>query len=52
MGFWEIFWMVMIIFALVTFTLLSVRILFKGYGELKEMLSALEDGNSSSVKSE
>ena len=52
MGFWEIFWIVNIILALVSFTILSVSVLIKGYSEVKDMLSALEDGNRSSVKSE
>ena len=45
MEFWEMFWIVNIILALVSFTLLSVSVLIKGYGEVKDMLSALESGN-------
>ncbi len=46
MGFWEVFWMVLIIFALVSFSIISVVLLLKGYGEVKEMLSSLESGSS------
>ncbi len=50
MKLWEIFWMVSIILALVSFTILSVYVLIKGYGEVKEMLSSLESGNSDEIK--
>ncbi len=50
MGFWEIFWIANIIFALVSFTVLSVRVLIKGYGEVKEMLSALDSDNSNEIE--
>jgi len=46
MEFWEIFWMVLIIFALISFTVISVILLLKGYGEVKEMLSSLESSSS------
>ena len=46
------FWMVNIILALVSFTILSVRVLFKGYGEAKDMLSELEKGNNGSEATE
>lgn len=52
MGFWEIFWIVNIILALVSFTILSVSVLIKGYGEVKEMLAALEEGRNNSVEAE
>ena len=42
MKFWEIFWAVLILFSLLSFTYLSLRILIKGWPELKEMLHALE----------
>ena len=45
MEFWEMFWIVNIILALVSFTIFSVSVLIKGYGEVKEMLSALEKRN-------
>ena len=46
MGFWEIFWMVNIVLAIITFSILSVSVLIKGYGEVKDMLRSLEAGNS------
>jgi hypothetical protein len=46
MKFWEIFWMISIIFALISFTILSISVLKNGYTEVKEMLTSLEDGNS------
>ncbi len=52
MGFWEIFWMVNIVLALISFSILSVSVLVKGYGEVKEMLSALEERNNDSSESE
>ena len=52
MKFWEMFWMVNIILALVSFTILSVRVLIKGYGEAKSMLSALEKGTDGSEETE
>ena len=48
MGFWEMFWIVNVILALVSFTIFSVIVLIKGYGEVKEMLAALEKGNDGS----
>ena len=52
MGFWEIFWIVNIILALVSFTILSVSVLIKGYSEVKDMLAALEEGSNNSVEAE
>jgi hypothetical protein len=52
MKFWEMFWMVNIILALVSFTILSVSVLIKGYGEAKNMLTALEKGNDGSEEKE
>ena len=50
MDFWEIFWMVNIVLALVSFTIFSIYVLVKGYVEVKEMLSSLESGNADDVK--
>jgi hypothetical protein len=52
MGFWELFWMVCVILALVSFTILSVRVLIKGYGETKFMFSTLEKRSESSEETE
>ena len=46
MGFWEIFWSISIIFALVSFTILSLSVLVKGFQEVKDMLTSLEDNNN------
>lgn len=46
MKFWEIFWMISIIFALITFTLLSINVLKNGYAEVKDMLSSLENSDN------
>ncbi len=43
MGFWEIYWIMNIVFAVVSFTIFSVYVLIKGYGEVKEMLKTLND---------
>ena len=42
MGIWEIIWLTVIAFSLLSFTYMSVKILYKGWEELKFMLSALE----------
>jgi hypothetical protein len=47
MSFWEIFWLVNIIFALISFTILSLKVLVKGFKEVKDMLTALEDNHNS-----
>ncbi len=40
---WEIFWATVVIFSTVSFTYLSVKILIKGWPELKVMFKALDD---------
>ncbi len=42
MKFWEIFWMLSIGFAVISFTILSISVLLKGYNEVKEMLLSLD----------
>ena len=51
MGFWEIFWIINIVFALVSFTILSVYVLVKGFAEVKDMLLALDDEHNASEQS-
>ncbi len=41
MKFWEIFWLLVVLFSVLSFTYLSLKILIKGWPELKEMFSAL-----------
>ena len=45
MKFWEIFWMISIIFALISFTILSISVLKNGYKEVKDMLTSLENSD-------
>ena len=45
MGLWEIFWAILIVFSLVSFIYMSIKILYKGYDELKYMLSSMEANN-------
>jgi len=52
MGFWELFWMVCVILALVSFTIFSVSVLIKGYGESKVMFSALGKDRDGSGETE
>jgi hypothetical protein len=39
---WEIFWELTILFSTVSFTYLSLKILIKGWPELKEMFRSLD----------
>ena len=43
MKFWEIFWLIVVSFSVVSFTYLSLKILIKGWPELKFMFNALSD---------
>ncbi len=43
MKFWEIFWAISIVFAVISFTILSINVLIKGFQEVKDMLTALDD---------
>ena len=38
---WEIFWAVVIIFSVLSFSYMSVKMLYQGFPELKEMLTLL-----------
>jgi len=38
---WEIFWAVVIIFSVLSFSYMSVKMLYQGLPELKEMLTLL-----------
>jgi hypothetical protein len=40
---WIVIWGIIILFSLVAFTLMSIKILFKGVGELKEMFQMLNN---------
>jgi hypothetical protein len=52
MGFWQIYWIINIVFAVVSFTILSIYVLVKGFAEVKDMLTALEDGANNSNNKE
>ena len=41
MSFWEIIWFGVVIFSIASFTYMSVKIVYKGFAELKEMLTSL-----------
>jgi len=42
MNLWEYFWMGVVLFSVVSFTYMSVKVIYKGIGELKEMLLNLD----------
>jgi len=41
---WIIIWGVTILFSLVSFAFMSIKVLYKGIAELKEMFHTLEEG--------
>lgn len=43
MSLWEIFWLIVVIFSIVSFTYMSVKIVYKGLAELKEMFTSLKN---------
>ena len=43
MSFFTIFWSALIVFSFIVFMLMSVMILVKGIGEIKEMFHGLQD---------
>jgi len=45
MTMWIVFWGIIILFSLVAFTFMTLRILYKGIGELKEMFHMLNKRN-------
>ena len=44
---WEIFWAIVITFSLVSFTYMSVKMLYLGLPELKEMFALLASAKKS-----
>lgn len=42
MTFWEIFWLVSVLFSLLSFLYMSIRVLYRGVYELKYMFRKLE----------
>ncbi len=45
---WIIFWAIIIIFSLLSFTYMSIKILYRGLPELKSMFKNLEQKDQSS----
>jgi len=43
MSTWEIFWIIVIVFSVLSFTYMSIKMLFRGFSELKEMFAILKD---------
>lgn len=41
MNLWEYFWLAVIIFSIISFTYMSIRIVYKGLAEMKEMFDSL-----------
>jgi hypothetical protein len=46
MNLWEYFWAAVILFSIISFTYMSIKIVYKGLAELKEMFKTLIDSNS------
>lgn len=45
MKIWELFWLIIILFSLLSFTYMSVKILYKGYPELIDMFHDLKNSD-------
>ena len=45
---WIIFWAIIILFSLISFTYMSIKILYKGLPELKNMFANLDQKDQSS----
>lgn len=43
MNLWEYFWGAIILFSIISFTYMSVKVVYKGLDELKEMFKDLKD---------
>ena len=43
MGLLEIFWLAVVIFSIVSFTYMSIKIVYKGLAEMKEMFISLKN---------
>ncbi len=42
MNFWEYLWGIVILFSILSFAYLSLKVVYKGFAELKEMFKLLE----------
>jgi len=52
MSFYSIFWSALIVFSFIAFTLMSVLILVKGIGEIKEMFHGLQEKYENNSKTD
>jgi len=43
MNLWEYFWGAVIFFSIVSFTYMSIKVIYKGLAELKEMFESLKN---------
>ena len=43
MNLWEYFWLTVIVFSIVSFTYMSIKVIYKGFGEMKEMFESLKN---------
>lgn len=43
MNLWEYFWGAIILFSIISFTYMSIKVVYKGMAELKKMFSDLKD---------
>lgn len=43
MKFWEIFWLIAVLFSLISFLYMSIKVLYKGIFELKYMFKTLDE---------
>lgn len=46
MNIWEYFWATVILFSIISFTYMSIKIVYRGLVELKEMFKSLLESNS------
>jgi len=46
MNIWEYFWAAVILFSIISFTYMSIKIVYRGLVELKEMFKSLLESNS------
>lgn len=41
MKLWEYFWLVVVLFSIVSFAYMSIKVIYKGWAEMKEMFQNL-----------
>ncbi len=46
MNLWEYFWLAVIIFSIVSFTYMSIKIVYKGLAEMREMFDSLNKADN------